>query len=254
MRLVARKPVKVGEVVIGGERPLICVPVVAEDEKSLIEQAHKNAAVNPDLIEWRADFYRGIRDARLLRNALSILKEIAGKIPVIFTLRAKAEGGAQEIPLEERLTLIMEAVASNVPDIIDIELSSGAEAVKEVVNKAGEKGMATILSYHNFESTPSADAIYEKMNMAQKLGGSIAKVAVMPQEPGDVLRLFEASLRARRELDIPLIALAMGKLGVISRVGGFLFGSDVTFAVGGLASAPGQIPIDKLRRAMEALF
>lgn len=250
VRLTAKKPLRVKGAVIGGEKPLICVPVVAEDEKSLVEQALQNSAEGPDLIEWRADFFRGVKDVPRLRNALGTLRGILKTIPLVFTLRSKDEGGAREIPLQERITLIMEAITSNIPDIVDVELSSGEREVRKVLGRANEKGVAVILSHHDFHNTPPAGALLEKIILAQKLGGSIAKVAVMPRAPEDVLSLFNASLKARREVDIPVIAVAMGNLGTVSRVAGCLFGSDVTFAEGALPSAPGQIPVAELRRAM----
>jgi 3-dehydroquinate dehydratase-1 len=48
--------------------------------------------------------------------------------------------------------------------------------------------------------------------------------------------------------------MSMGKLGTVSRVAGFLYGSDMAFAVGKEASAPGQIPIDDARRISDLLL
>ena len=53
--------------------------------------------------------------------------------------------------------------------------------------------------------------------------------------------------------DRPVISMAMGSLGSISRIAGENFGSAVTFATVGAASAPGQFPIQELRTMMEVL-
>ena len=50
-----------------------------------------------------------------------------------------------------------------------------------------------------------------------------------------------------------MITIAMGDGGRVTRLAGGLFGSDITFAAGEASSAPGQIPVAELRRAM-ALF
>ena len=43
----------------------------------------------------------------------------------------------------------------------------------------------------------------------------------------------------------PMLTMAMGRAGVLTRITGEGFGSDMTFAsVGGKASAPGQIPAE----------
>ncbi len=112
-----------------------------------------------------------------------------------------------------------------------------------------------ILSYHNFKATPKPDYIIDKLHLACDLGADIAKVAVMPQEFEDVLTLMSAALKARRDgLKIPMIAISMGTLGNLTRFAGKLFGSDVTFASSETPSAPGQIPIHALRRALTALY
>ena len=51
----------------------------------------------------------------------------------------------------------------------------------------------------------------------------------------------------------PVIAMSMGNLGSMSRIAGENFGSAVTFATVGKASAPGQFPVEELRMMMNAL-
>lgn len=51
----------------------------------------------------------------------------------------------------------------------------------------------------------------------------------------------------------PLISMAMGEEGMISRIAGENFGSCVTFGTVGEASAPGQLPLKELKRMMNAL-
>ena len=87
------------------------------------------------------------------------------------------------------------------------------------------------------------------------MGADIAKVAVMPKNYKDVLILLNATLKARTEhLEIPIITMSMGPEGGVTRLAGGLFGSDLTFAIGKEASAPGQIPIGDLRQAMSVLY
>jgi 3-dehydroquinate dehydratase-1 len=79
-------------------------------------------------------------------------------------------------------------------------------------------------------------------------GADVAKLAVMPRSAGDVLRLLEITWEARNRFPrLPLCTMSMGRLGTLSRVAGFLFGSDMAFAVGQETSAPGQIPIAEAR-------
>jgi 3-dehydroquinate dehydratase-1 len=47
--------------------------------------------------------------------------------------------------------------------------------------------------------------------------------------------------------------MAMGGLGAMSRVMGWLYGSAATFAVGQSSSAPGQIGVEDLRALLASL-
>src|SRR5438105_2971047 len=82
------------------------------------------------------------------------------------------------------------------------------------------------------------------------LVADVAKIAVMPQSMDDVLALLAATSRASRSLVIPLVSMAMGPLGAVTRANGWLFGSAMTFAVGASSSAPGQMPIEDVRNAV----
>jgi 3-dehydroquinate dehydratase-1 len=75
----------------------------------------------------------------------------------------------------------------------------------------------------------------------------------MPQSAQDVLRLLAFTLRAAQEAPGPVISMAMGKLGAISRLSGETLGSAMTFGSAGAGSAPGQMDAGTLRAALEAL-
>jgi 3-dehydroquinate dehydratase I len=47
--------------------------------------------------------------------------------------------------------------------------------------------------------------------------------------------------------------MSMGGIGLVSRLAGEVFGSAATFGAGDQVSAPGQIPVPELRRALETL-
>ena len=77
----------------------------------------------------------------------------------------------------------------------------------------------------------------------------------MPRELRDVLRLLEVTLKARESYpEAALCTMSMGGMGCLSRVSGFLYGSDMSFAVGDKVSAPGQIPIEEARRLAGTLL
>jgi len=140
-------------------------------------------------------------------------------------------------------------------DIVDVELCNDEEFVKIVRERAKLSGVKVILSYHNFTETPSESFIYSKLTEAQAAGADISKVAVMPKDYGDVLTLLSATNKARNEtVQGPMVTMSMGPEGAVSRLAGGLFGSDITFAIGKQASAPGQIPIKDLNNGIALLY
>src|SRR5207237_7681533 len=108
-------------------------------------------------------------------------------------------------------------------------------------------------SFHDFKATPPADALVQRFERAAALGADAGKIAEMPQSLEDVLTLLAATARASASASIPLVSMAMGPLGAVTRASGWLFGSAMTFAVGASSSAPGQMPIDDVRAAIEVL-
>ena len=254
MRLQSKKTLKIRDKILGGPVPLTCLPLVATDQASLLEQSADVLAFHPDAIEWRVDKFDAVCDTKIVLAALGALRDAIGNIPLIFTCRVIHEGGFQEIAPDDRLGLNKAVIASGLADLIDTEISNGEAMVAEIKAACQKAGSRLILSYHNFEATPDEDFILDRLVTAGKLGADVAKVAVMPKTYKDVLTLLSATYTARTErLAIPIITMSMGPEGAITRIAGGLFGSDLTFAIGKASSAPGQITIDDLRKAWSAL-
>jgi 3-dehydroquinate dehydratase I len=138
-------------------------------------------------------------------------------------------------------------------DLVDFEAANDTADVQAVREASHAAGIGLVLSYHNFQRTPPAGEILARFEQAAALGADVAKVAVMPQSPEDVLQLFDATLQASRRLAIPVVSMSMAGTGAVSRLAGGVFGSSLTFAVGREASAPGQVPIEDVRTVLGVL-
>jgi 3-dehydroquinate dehydratase-1 len=140
-------------------------------------------------------------------------------------------------------------------DIVDLELASDPEFLAPLLHTARESGVKVILAMHDFTRTPATEELLGKIAAMEARGADIAKLAVMPKSAEDVMRLFQVIIAARKQHPgLPLAIMSMGALGSITRVAGFLYGSDMAFAVGKEASAPGQIPIEDARRLADLLL
>lgn len=241
-----------GQPLTGGDGPLICTPLVASDEPSLLRELDAVCVKRPDLVEWRVDFFSGIGDtARVLALARAI-RERAGKRPIIFTRRSTREGGQPTGITEEQVLSLCEAVcATGCVDFLDYEMSSEARHFQAARQAAQRAGVQLIASFHDFDGTPPGEEIVARLVAMEQAGADIAKVAVMPRVIEDVLTLLGATVAARRRIGLPIISMSMGAYGSLSRLFGWAFGSSVSFAVGDQASAPGQMPIEDLRLVVD---
>jgi 3-dehydroquinate dehydratase-1 len=243
-----------GRPVAGGRVPAICAPLVARTPQALAAEAAAVAAKQPDLLEWRIDFFDALDDPQVVLAAASELRAAAPGIPVLLTRRSQREGGQPIAISEARVIALYEALAAaGRVDLLDFEMGNASEDVESVKALARRHALPLVLSFHDFHGTPSADDLQARFVQAHRLGADIAKVAVMPRSMEDVHRLLGATLQASQALPIPVISMAMGGLGAVSRLCGGVFGSALTFAVGAAPSAPGQMPIEEVRAALALL-
>jgi len=255
MRQQSKVQITIRGLVLGGPMPAVCLPLVGDSREKVVEEAKALITFEPDLLEWRIDGYEQVES---IPDSLALLREvrsIIGEIPLIFTCRIDEEGGMRVISRQDRLDLVCAAMETGDVDILDVELCNDRGFIAAVKEQSVKSGVKLILSHHNFTETPSEAFIYHKLAAAQEAGADIAKLAAMPQSEDDVLTLLGATLRARKEVvDGPIVTMSMGTTGVLSRLAGGLYGSDITFAVGMAASAPGQIPIGELKQGMALLY
>jgi len=255
MRQQSKVKVTVRNVVIGGPKPLICLPLVGKTRAMVLQEAETLIELKPDLLEWRIDAFDKTENIEDCLSLLNALRTTIGEIPLLFTCRIDLEGGMSDLSQESRLELIVAAMETGDVDIVDVELCNSKEFIQSVKECARANNTKLILSYHNFKETPSKPFMYAKLVEAQIAGADISKLAVMPENYEDVLTVLSATNKARNEtVQIPIVTMSMGPEGAVSRLAGGLFGSDITFAVGVQASAPGQMPIEGLRTAMDLLY
>ena len=246
--------VKVRKTEIGAGMPKICIPVTGITGEEILEGAARAKDLGADLVEWRADWYEEISEPGSMEAAAAKLRGVLGDVPLLFTFRTKREGGERELAPESYIGLIERAIRSGNVDLVDVELFTGEGEVRRMTEEAHRFGVMVIASNHDFRKTPPKEEIVSRMCRMQELGADILKVAVMPENARDVLVLLDATETVySRYARCPIITMAMGGLGTVSRISGEVFGSAVTFGASGRASAPGQIQADDLRKVMDCL-
>jgi len=241
--------------ILGGPRPLVCIPLVGNKKDDIVAEARNIPVLAPDAVELRVDAWDFIEDTDLSVMMVGEIRKMIGELPVILTCRSYKEGGFKKVSEGAKFGLYERAAEKGTADYIDVELSCGADRIDPLRRVLESSGISMIISYHDFENTPCKDEIVSILASEIESGAGVAKIALMPQSEEDVLCLMSATLETRRMYpDTPLITMSMGEMGSISRVSGGFFGSDLTFAVGSKASAPGQISVDSMKRCFHVLY
>ena len=242
------KTVTVKDLVIGAGAPKIIVSLMAKDIARVKSEALAYREADFDILEWRVDHFADLSNVESVMAAAKILRETMPEKPLLFTFRSAKEGGEQAISTEAYIALNRAAIDSGLVDMIDLELFTGDDQVKETVAYAHAHDVKVVMSNHDFHKTPEAEEIIARLRKMQSFDADIPKIALMPQSTSDVLTLLAATLEMQEQYaDRPIITMSMAKTGVISRLAGEVFGSAATFGAVKKASAPGQISVTDLR-------
>ena len=246
--------VQVKELRLGEGVPKICVPLVGKTNKQIMDEAKYLKTLKLDLVEWRVDHYEYVEDLNKVKEVLKQLREEIKDLPILFTFRSKKEGGEKEVSIEYYIELNKEIATTKMVDLIDVELFTGDEAVKDIVTHAHNNNVKVVMSNHDFYKTPDQKEIVNRLCKMQDLGADLPKIAVMPNSTKDVLTLLCATDEMVTEYaKRPIITMSMGGTGLVSRISGETFGSALTFGAAKKASAPGQIAVQDLYEVLNLI-
>ena len=91
----AGKRIEIRGKTLGGDTPLICTPLVGRTRERVLAEAASVLAKNPDVIEWRVDYFDAIGDTAAVLETGRALRAAVGDAPIIFTRRSIKEGGSR---------------------------------------------------------------------------------------------------------------------------------------------------------------
>lgn len=136
--------------------------------------------------------------------------------------------------------------------LIDLDILND----KEILEYIGDKKlkMKTIVSYHNYQETPTAEKLKEIIDTMMKYQPDIVKVSTLCKTPADAVRLLEVLLDLKSH-EQRCIVLGMGEHGSITRIFGTLWGNELIYAPQNVSeqSAPGQLTKEKLETIFKNL-
>ncbi|WP_127160896.1 type I 3-dehydroquinate dehydratase [Veillonella sp. VA137] len=240
---------------IQGDRCAICVPIVGPTIKDIFSQVQEAAQAKVDLIELRPDMWMkgsSISEEEYIPTIVNLVEEVHSKyekMPMLFAWRSLAEGGETSLSNENYGNLLQAIVDQNVVDAVDVELFAYTDTIGQIIKEAHHQGLQTVMSYHNFLSTPKVKRLHIYAERMISAGAAVIKFALMPTTNEDVLSVLQFTKElTERYPQLPRITMSMGKLGQMTRTCGHVFGNCLTFGTLGQASAPGQVEVAVLKQ------
>ncbi|MDE2755982.1 MAG: shikimate dehydrogenase [Acidobacteriota bacterium] len=211
----------------------ICT-VIRECAPGDFERAVLESRRDSDLLEFRLDY---LDPSQLTPQRMQRWVALAG-VPVIGTLRRKPFGGRFEGGAIQQLEMLGRIRGAGF-SFLDIEVET-LEAVDPTrLEEIRDGSWRLIGSYHNFRDTPSdLQAVFQRI---LAVNADVVKIATLAADFADNFRLLELVSQGRRQ-GLPVIAVAMGELGVYSRLVAPSRGALLTYATtrAGQETAPGQ--------------
>lgn len=225
------------------EKGRVCVAIAAETTDAVLVKL-REVERSCDVIEIRLDAMDN-PDIKAIVSATTT--------DLLFTNRPDWEGGWYKGSEEGRIALLLEAVEAGCA-FVDLELLAPDNSHKRIREAITGSVTRLIISNHDFETTPPAPALLEKVTRMHERGADIGKLITTAKGYEDVLRVLALQVEADR-LGLELIAFCMGDAGVISRLATVDLGGFMTYCAAddGGGTASGQIPVESYRKIRQLL-
>jgi len=217
----------------------ICVSIAAPSMERMESLLSTALAQGADLVEIRFDHLPSLPSREELARRLDVDR------PLIATVRKPSDGGLSHFPEAERRDFL--ARAAERFEYVDVELESGE---KSFIEKLASAGCRVIVSFHDFSGMPDLSRLRSIYRRAKGLGADLVKLACMARSKRDV-----STLLAIHAYATDIIAIPMGRDGMVGRVLAPLLGSAFTYAYldGEAPVAPGMLPIGTMRQIYRTL-
>jgi 3-dehydroquinate dehydratase type I len=216
--------------------PLVCVSLDGCTVKEVIDEAARANLNGADMVEVRFDRLfliapetseqeeGGNRDSRPLLppesiwekrstsdiDVSEIIEELKGGVPlpVVFTCRSTSEGGFYPGDEDERCSILLEAINSEV-SYIDLELSIEEKTRQKLLDAASDSGAKVIASIHGDGIPPVEDIVKLVSDSSDK--GNTIKMCWTTDSQQESLKLVEASWEMKGEgHDFTIMGLGPG--------------------------------------------
>lgn len=220
----------------------ICVASHHKSLQELLEDQEFRALAQRDgyLIELRLDQYAGISLDTFSNACLEL-----GLGKLVVTYRSSLEGGHNLNATREQRVAYLSAAARLGVAFVDIELSTLEEnrlLRNPLFASRGEKPAPHfIFSYHDFGGMPTLAYLSDIRRRCERLGADVVKIAASAKHIRDTIPMAQL-MRETEGWTRPFMGIAMGEVGLWTRVLGPIFPHAAPFAFARGEHAPGTAP------------
>jgi 3-dehydroquinate dehydratase/shikimate dehydrogenase len=207
------------------------------DPQKLMEHARREANAGESFFEFRLDYLPAPEDG------IAVIRKFVAAHPecsILATCRRHQNHGKYNGSVEDQIRILNAAFDAGAR-AVDVEIESAENAVPRLEALRG-KGQL-VLSYHNYDGTPSPESIVRRMLRIPADGYKIVTTARKPSDNARILAVTKSHPRT------PMIVLAMGETGFPTRVLATAWGGMFTYAAPNASegTASGQVSARVLR-------
>jgi 3-dehydroquinate dehydratase-1 len=219
-----------------------CVSVPPKTVDEAFELIRKAEAQHADLIEVRLD-------SLTAHDRIADIPSCS-KTPLIATNKSTEQHGKFSGTETERQKILVDAAKTGFT-YVDVDL--GTPNQTELISSLHEAGAKVIVSFHDFEQTPTVAQLNNVLAEEVALGADVCKIITTARTVKDNLATLNFVSEASKK--VKLVCFAMGDLGKQSRLVSPVFGAFFTFASldEKRKTAKGQLTIQEMNSAYEAL-
>jgi 3-dehydroquinate dehydratase type I len=152
---------------------------------------------------------------------------------------------------DERMDRLIEAIRSGAT-FVDVETEADEDFRQTIAKYAALNNSKIIVSYHNFDETPSLPEMCNIVDTCKQQGADIVKLVTTAKCKSDAARVLSLY---DKYTDTSLVAFAMGEAGLITRVACLFLGAPYTYAAisDDKPLANGQISMEKIKNVINNL-
>jgi len=220
----------------------VCVAIPPKTIEEAIELLQTANSLQPDLIEIRLD--------NLVKH--DCLKEIVSctKIPLIATNKSTNQHGGFRGTETERQKILVDA-AKNGFEYVDVDLGTPNQV--QLIHRLRDVGAKVIVSFHDFERTPSSFELNKVHDELSDLDADVCKIITTANTVEDNLVVLDFVSKVSKQSK--MVCFAMGDCGKTSRLLSPVFGAFFTFACldEKTKTAKGQLTLQEMNLAYETL-